>query len=110
MFPMVPAGHAVHAMSADSCPSDSQKPPSWQGSQLVLPDTSLKLPGVHGAQLLLPFPENAECDPGAHGMQLSLFAAPVAGRCVPAGHGRGSVLPVGQKWPSQHTSPQRGDV
>ena len=60
VFPIVPAGHAVHAMSAESCPSDSQYPPSWHGSQLVLPDTSLKLPGVHGVQLLLPFAVFAE--------------------------------------------------
>ena len=92
-LPMVPAGHGCHAMSAESCPSDSQKPPSWQASQLVLPDASLKVPGAHGVQLLLPLPGAAELDPGAHGMQLRLLMAPSDGRTVPTGQRSGEDEP-----------------
>ena len=60
VLPMLPAGHAVHAMSAEACPEDAQKPPSWQASQLVLPGTSLKVPGRQAEQLLLPFAAIAE--------------------------------------------------
>ena len=59
VLPMLPAGHAVHAMSAEACPEDAQKPPSWQASQLVLPTTSLKVPGRQAEQLL-PFAAIAE--------------------------------------------------
>ena len=92
-LPMVPAGHGCHAMSAESCPSDSQKPPSWQASQLVLPGASLNVPGVQASQLALPLPRMAEKEPGEHEMQLLLLTAPTDGRIVPAGQGCGDVAP-----------------
>ena len=43
-------------------------------------------------------------------MQLAFVAAPGAGKYVPAGQGRGSVLPSEQKWPGLQAAPQRGEV
>ena len=73
VLPMLPAGHAVHAMSAEACPEDAQKPPSWQASQLVLLKSGLKRPASHAVQVSL-FPRTSENEPGLHGMQLSELA------------------------------------
>ena len=98
---MVPAGHGVHAMSADACPEEAQYPPSWQSSQRELPRPSLNLPCAHGVQVVLPFPSMSEYEPGEQGMQLALLPAPSTGRNVPCGQGVGKELPVGQKCPGQ---------
>ena len=92
-LPMLPAGHAVHAISPEAWPEDAQKPPSWQRSQLVLPGASLNVPGVQASQLALPLPRMAEKEPGEHEMQLLLLTAPTDGRIVPAGQGCGDVAP-----------------
>ena len=77
--PSVPAGHAVHAMSAEPCPCDSQKPPSWHRSQLVLPCNSLKVPTPQGSHVALR--GLAANWPGEQEMQ----AAPVSCPEAPAG-------------------------
>ena len=79
MSPIVPAGHAVHAMSADACPWDSQYPPSWQASQLMLPVSSLKVPMPQGSHDALPGAD-ANC-PGEQEMQVE----PVSCADEPAG-------------------------
>ena len=79
MLPIVPAGQAVHAMSADAWPWDAQYPPSWQGSQLTLLDCSLKVPIPHGSHDALPG-TGANC-PGEQVMHV----APVSCAYDPAG-------------------------
>ena len=93
-----------------TAPESSARFPDGHAAQLRLPASSLKVPGAHGVQLRLPLPDMAEEDPGAHGIQLSFVAAPDAGRCVPAGHGSGSVLPSKQKLPRQQAASQRGEL
>ena len=78
-LPTVPAGHGCHAMSAESCPSNSQYPPSWQALQLVLPVSSLKVPVLQGSHDALPGAD-ANC-PGEQVMQV----APVSCADEPAG-------------------------
>ena len=118
----LPAWHASHAelplLAANSpgkqlmqtAPESSARFPDGHASQLRLPASLLKVPGAHGVQLCPPLPDMAENDPGAHGMQLAFVAAPGAGRYVPAGQGRGSVLPSKQKWPGLQGASQRGKV
>ena len=103
------AAYCPGKQSMQTAPVLSARFPDGHASQLVLPASSLKLPWAHGVQLS-PLPDTAEEDPGAHGEQLALVAAPGDGRYVPPGQGWGSVLPSKQKWPGQQGASQRGEV
>ena len=67
-----PDGHASNVMLKAAAPSDAQKPPVGQKLQLLLPGSSLNLPGLHASHVV----------------------APLAGLCVPIEHGKHRIDPL----------------
>ena len=93
-----PDGHASNVMLKAAAPSDAQKPPDGQKLQLLLPGSSLNLPGLHAAHVAAPLA--GLYDPMEHGKQR---IDPVTGEYLPGSQVTHEVAePLSCAWPVAH--------